>query len=145
MPINWRTDYGIRLVFELALMGEGTRATVRDISEASSVPYDYARTIIRDLVGAGVLRSRRGVGGGVEIARAQEDISILDIFHALNEPPTLALCTDAAGICQRKEICPMHVSIWDELDGRIRDYLGSVTVADMVHIGGPLRAESSPC
>lgn len=144
MPINWRTDYGIRLVFELAKLGEGTRATVRDISEASHVPYDYARTIVRDLVGAGILKSRRGVGGGVEIAQPHGDITILDIFRALKEPPTLALCTDAAGLCQRKQTCPMHITIWNELDGRIVEYLGSVTVADAVELGAEI-AENTPC
>jgi len=139
VPINWRTDYGIRLVYELACMGVGVRATVRNISEASGVPYDYARTIVRDLVGAGVMSSRRGVGGGVEITRPHDEITILEIFRALDEPPTLALCTDAGGICARTETCPMHVSIWNDLDRLIVDYLGSMTIAKAVELGLPLR------
>lgn len=145
MPINWRTDYGIRLVYEIAKLGPGVRTTVRKLSESAEVPYDYARTIVRDLVAAGVLTSRRGVGGGVQLARPAEDIVVLDVFEALGEPPTLALCTDAGGICQRSDLCPMHVSIWNHLDGVIKEYLGSVSFAHTVAVGRALPVTPDGC
>lgn len=145
MPINWRTDYAIRIVFEIAKMESGTRATVRDLAEAASVPYDYARTIVRDLVAAGVMTSRRGVGGGVELARDRSEISVLDVFRALGEPVSLALCTDAGGVCGRKDTCPMHVSIWTELDRMMESYLAGVTFEDAVRIAATLPASPEDC
>lgn len=138
MPINWRTDYGIRLSFELARCDHGTRATVRQLSEAADVPYDYARTIVRDLVAGGVLNSRRGVGGGVQFARPIDEITLLDIFRALGEPATLALCTEAHAGCGRSEDCPMHNVFWRELDDTIAQYLGSV------HLGRVLEQAGAP-
>ncbi len=145
MPINLRTDYGIRLVFEIAKMEPGTRATVRRLAEAASVPYDYARTIVRELVAAGVMNSHRGVGGGVELARHQSEISVLDVFRAMQEPASLALCTDAGGVCGRVDLCPMHVSVWRELDGIIERYLGEVTFADMVRVAATLPSTPEEC
>lgn len=138
MPINWRTDYGIRLVFELAKLGEGTRTTVRVLAGSANVPYDYARTIVRDLVAAGVLASHRGVGGGIEMAAPAADTRVADVFRALGEPLSLALCTDAGGNCRRKETCPMHQSIWAQLDSKIEEYLGTVTFATVVEVGDTL-------
>jgi Rrf2 family protein len=145
MPINWRTDYGIRLLYELARLPAGTRATVRDLSEAADVPYDYARTIVRDLVVAGLLESRRGVGGGVQLAGPAADLTVLDVFRALDEPVSLALCTDAGGVCGRTSTCPMHVSIWSELDDITERYLGGVSFQRIVDIGSTLPATVEDC
>jgi Rrf2 family protein len=136
MPINWRTDYGIRLAYELARHDEGTRATVRQLSEAAEVPYDYARTIVRDLVVGGVLNSRRGVGGGVQFARPIAEVTLLDIFLALDEPVTLALCTQGATMCTRSEDCPMHNVFWLELDRMVSNYLKGVDLSRVVAQGG---------
>jgi Rrf2 family protein len=143
VPINWRTDYGIRLVFELAKLGDGTRATVRELSETSNVPYDYARTIMRDLVRAGILTSRRGVGGGVELARSAADICVLDVFRAMNEPASLALCTDAGGECGRMECCPMHNIVWQEMDDVISRHLAATSFDKIVTLGRELEGNAS--
>ena len=141
MPINWRTDYGIRLVYELTRLGDSTRATVRQLSEAAEVPYDYARTIVRDLVAQGILTSRRGVGGGVELARPSADITVLDVFHALSEPASLALCTKAGGTCSRSGTCPLHKCIWRELDEMIAGYLSKVDFATAANLGRGLEVD----
>ncbi len=145
MPINWRTDYGIRLVLELAKLGSGTRSTVRTLSESAEVPYDYARTIVRDLVAGGVLTSHRGVGGGVELAAPAGDTTVLSVFRALSEPVSLALCTDAGGVCGRKTTCPMHVAVWTELDEYMQDYLGRITFARAVEVARTLPASPEDC
>ncbi|MDZ4168139.1 MAG: Rrf2 family transcriptional regulator [Coriobacteriia bacterium] len=145
MPINWRTDYGVRLVYEISKKPEGTRATVRDLSGSAEVPYDYARTIVRDLVTSGIMRSFRGVGGGVELTRSPQEITILDVFRALGEPVSLALCTDAGGVCGRQDTCPMHVAIYNDLDAMMADYLGRVSFRDAVEIGSALPESAEDC
>lgn len=141
MPINWRTDYGIRLVFELSKLGDGTRTTVRRLSESANVPYDYARTIVRDLVAAGVLDSHRGVGGGVELAAPAAETTVLQVFKALGEPASLALCTDAGADCVRVETCPMHQSIWAGLDDIIVRYLADADFERIAKLGMEFEAK----
>lgn len=133
MAINWRTDYAMRMLYEVAKLGEGARATVREAAEAADVPYDYARTIARDLAARGLLRSKRGVGGGIELARPADEISMLDIFRAMDEPASLALCTQEAR-CPREKGCPIHVGLWVELDGVIETYLKQTTLAQAVDL-----------
>lgn len=140
MAINWRTDYAIRLMCEVAGLGEGVRDTVRRTSESTGVPYDYARTIARDLVNAGLLQSRRGVGGGIELARSAEMISILDIFEAMGEPPSISLCTADPTICVRSDTCGIHHGVWQDVDGMIRDYLANTTLAKAVGVALELKS-----
>lgn len=131
MAINWRTDYAIRLLYELAKQGPGVRDTVRHTAELAEVPYDYARTIARDMVNAELLRSRRGVGGGIELARPADEITILDIFHAMGEPPSLSLCTQGRA-CHRSSACQIHTSVWCELDELVGKHLATSTLGAAV-------------
>lgn len=135
MPIQWKTDYAIRLMYETALLEPGQRVTVRTLAGQAQVPYDFARVIAHELVVKGLLKSHRGVGGGVELARPAEEISLLDIFRAFDEPASLALCTRDPSVCARSPICPMHNSVWYELDRRIADYLRGTTLADVAKAG----------
>lgn len=135
MPIQWKTDYAIRLMYEAALLGPGARATVRTLATRAGVPYDFARVIAHELVVTGLLASHRGVGGGVELGRAADEITLLDIFHALGEPPSLALCTRDPSVCPRSPECPMHNAVWSELDRRIAEYLRGITLAGVVSAG----------
>ncbi len=138
MAINWRTDYAIRLMCELAKNSAGERDTVRRTADAVSVPYDYARTIARDLVSAGLLTSRRGVGGGVVLARPAEEITILDIMKAMDDEASLSLCTKNPAVCGRVETCAIHVGVWRGLDVLIEGYLARHTLADAVALGTEL-------
>ena len=140
MAINWRTDYAIRLMCEIAKRGFGERDTVRRTAETVSVPYDYARTIARDLVSAGLLNSRRGVGGGIELARSAEQISILDVMRAMDDQASLSLCTADPSICGRSDTCPIHFGVWRGLDVMIEGYLSQHTLADAVALGSQLEA-----
>ncbi len=144
MAITWRTDYAIRIMYELACLGAGERATVRSLSESANVPYDFARVISHDLVQAGLLNSRRGVGGGVELASSAESITLREIFSAMGEPASMALCTTGeVPVCPRTGTCAMHHGVWTELDRRIDDYLSSVTLADTVKNGVRLSAAAN--
>lgn len=142
MAINWRTDYAIRLLYEVAVLGPGARDTVKRTAGAANVPYDYARTIARDLAAAGLLKSRRGVGGGVELARPADEISMLDIFNAMGEPTSMSLCT-RGHLCERIETCSVHAGVWDGLDVAIEEYLARATLADSVTLGAQLLAQAN--
>lgn len=138
MAINWRTDYAIRLMVEIARLGPGARDTVKRTAETACVPYDYARTIARDLAACGLLKSRRGVGGGVELGREPEDITMLDIFNAMGEPASMSLCTRGQ-VCDRTGFCPTHAGVWHGLDVAIEEYLARATLAHSVELGNELR------
>jgi len=131
VAINWRTDYAIRMLYELAKQGPGVRDTVRHTAELADVPYDYARTIARDMVAAGLLTSRRGVGGGIELARSSNAITMLEIFRAMGEPTSLSLCTQGR-VCSRSPSCTIHSGVWRELDDLIEKHLAKSTLGHAI-------------
>lgn len=135
MPVQWRTDYAVRLMYEAALLGPGTMATVQQLAESGSVPYDFARQIANELVRGGLMISQRGARGGVGLAKPAEEISLYDIFICMGERPTLSLCTFDPGVCGRTSACPVHNSVWRDLDAMIATQLKSATLVSCVKRG----------
>ncbi len=141
MPVAWRTDYAIRLVYELARLGADVQESIGVVAERADVPYDFARQIANRLAREELLVSRRGAKGGFSLARPADEISLLDIFLAMDEKPTMSLCTHVENACGRAPWCPAHVGVWKPLDDLITDYLRGATIADAVRQGIELGRE----
>jgi len=130
MEITRRTDYAIRILLELARVGGGP-LSVREIAERGEVPYMFARGIQRDLLGAGLVDSRRGAKGGV-LARPAEDITLLDVVDATQPGDTsCSVCSRDPQWCSRMKDCQVH-KVWSDLDALVRDQLSSKSLAGLV-------------
>jgi len=140
MPVAWRTDYAIRIMYEAARLGPGGKASIGSISAEADVPYDFARQIANKLAHEGLLVSRRGSKGGFLLSRPAEEISLLDIFRAMDEKPTMSLCTQVEGACGRTDTCPVHHGVWRPLDGMIERQLASMTLEEALRKGNELQA-----
>src|ERR671919_718646 len=70
VKVSTRGDYASRALLSLALHRDDPRPTsVRDIAERTGLPQPYLEQILLALKGAGLVRSKRGVGGGYVLAR----------------------------------------------------------------------------
>ncbi|MYJ43385.1 MAG: Rrf2 family transcriptional regulator, partial [Acidimicrobiaceae bacterium] len=69
MRVSTRGDYASRALLSLALHGENAPTSVREIAERTALPQPYLEQILLALKGAGLVRSKRGVGGGYVLAR----------------------------------------------------------------------------
>src|SRR5258706_16469408 len=66
---------------------DGTGPTsVRDIAERTAIPQPYLEQILLALKGAGLVRSKRGVGGGYVLARSPAEITLGEIVSAVDGP-----------------------------------------------------------
>ncbi len=142
MAIAWRTDYALRIMYETARLGEGGMASVSVLAECADVPYDFARQIANRLSHQGLLRSKRGARGGFLLARPADEITMLDVFVAMDERPTMSLCTHSEHVCARQELCPVHNALWLQLDDVIERHLSGLTLAQAVAVGDKLAEEA---
>lgn len=138
VPITKRTDYAVRILHELARLGPGVKSTARVISESAGVPPEYARAIVSSLVEANLIASQRGVGGGIELARNAEDITLMDVLSVMEQHVSLSFCSNTPDVCPRSDRCPVH-RVWIDLDQEIAGYLANVTLADLVARGEELQ------
>jgi len=87
VKVSTRGDYAARALVSLALhTADSGPTSVRDIAERTGLPQPYLEQILLALKGAGLVRSKRGVGGGYVLARPAEDITLADIVSAVDGP-----------------------------------------------------------
>jgi len=130
MQITRKTDYAIRMLVHLTIEDKGGPVSVRRLAELGDVPYSFARAVQRDLGSAGLVNTTRGARGGMRLARAAEDISLLDIVTAMQGAPSLSMCATDPEWCHRSPGCKVH-PIWIEANEYLSTYFGSVTLAGL--------------
>jgi Rrf2 family protein len=134
MEVTRRTDYAIRLLLELARI-DGGPLSVRELAERQGVPYAFARGIQRELVGAGLVLTRRGAHGGILLARPAEEITLRDIATATQGDVSSSVCSRDPKWCDRMNNCEVH-QVWREVDSLVGDYLATKSLAGLLEKEG---------
>src|SRR5688572_20761640 len=134
MKVSTRGDYASRALLSLALHAEdGTPTSVRDIAERTGLPQPYLEQILLALKGAGLVRSKRGVGGGYVLARPVEDITLGQIVSAVDGPIVAGDFGEPHkdGACDHEGQCVL-LAVWADVGHHMREHLDSFSLADMV-------------
>jgi Rrf2 family iron-sulfur cluster assembly transcriptional regulator len=132
--VSTRGDYASRALLSLALHAGDSRPTsVRDIAERTGLPQPYLEQILLALKGAGLVRSKRGVGGGYVLARPPEAISLAQIVSAVEGPIVAGDFGEphTNGACDHEGQCVL-LALWSEVGEHMREHLDSYSLADMV-------------
>src|SRR5579871_4773920 len=80
---NSKLRYGLCAAVDLAMQPPTEACQSREIAARQEIPGPYLDQILAALKGAGIVRSVRGAGGGYNLARAPERISVGDVVRAL--------------------------------------------------------------
>jgi Rrf2 family protein len=134
VKVSTRGDYASRALLSLALnSGESLPTSVRDIAERTGLPQPYLEQILLALKGAGIVRSKRGVGGGYVLARSPCEITLGQIVSAVDGP---IVAGDFGrphenGACAHEGQCVL-LSVWSEVGEHMRHHLDSFSLQDMV-------------
>jgi Rrf2 family iron-sulfur cluster assembly transcriptional regulator len=131
--ISTRGDYACRALLSLTLhLDEGGPTSVRDIAERTGLPQPYLEQILLALKGAGIVRSKRGVGGGYILAREPGQITLGEIVSAVDGPIAVGDFGEPHqdGACDHEGQCVL-LAVWAGISSRIRSHLDSFTLADI--------------
>ena len=132
--MSTRGDYASRALLSLALHAEeAPTQSVRDIATRTGLPQPYLEQILLALKGAGLVRSKRGVGGGYVLAREPESISLAQIVSAVDGPIQAGDFGEPHqnGACDHEGQCVL-LSVWAEVGEHMRVHLGDHSLAEMV-------------
>jgi Rrf2 family protein len=131
MYITARADYAIRAMAELAVLPANGRITVAALGTSADIPIKFLEAIFSDLVKASLVTSKRGAGGGYELARAAEEISIADIVRAV-DGPLAAVGGRAPEQTTYLGASAALTSVWIALRAAMRDVLEATSLDDVV-------------
>lgn len=106
-------EYALRAVVYMA--GEAPEArTTAQIARATKVPAAYLAKVLQGLRRGGIVAIRRGIGGGVALAREPAGLTILDVVQAVE--PLQRIHTCPLGLASHgKHLCPLHRRMDDAL------------------------------
>jgi Rrf2 family iron-sulfur cluster assembly transcriptional regulator len=127
MKVSTRGDYAARALLSLALHGSDHPTSVKEIAERTGLPQPYLEQILLAVKGAGLVTSKRGVGGGYVLARPPEEISLADILAAVDGP--LITLMDEHDHCEGH--CVLQ-EVWVGVSEEMRRFLEGYTLADLV-------------
>jgi Rrf2 family protein len=131
MKVSTRGDYASRALLSLALRADHTiPISVRDLA---GLPQPYLEQILLSLKGVGLVRSKRGVGGGYVLARLTSDITLAEIVAAVDGPIVAGDFGEPHkdGACDHEGQCVL-LGVWADVGNHMREHLSSFTLADMV-------------
>jgi Rrf2 family iron-sulfur cluster assembly transcriptional regulator len=135
VKVSTRGDYASRALLSLALHATDGPVSVRDIAERTALPQPYLEQILLALKGAGLVRSKRGVGGGYVLAREPAEINLAEIVSAVDGPIQAGAFgqphTD--GACDHEGQCVL-LAIWRDVGAQMRALLEGYTLADLAAI-----------
>jgi Rrf2 family protein len=112
MQIPRKIEYALRAMIHLADVPEGV-ANGNQIAEHEHIPKYFLEKVIRDLMRSGLVRSRRGPGGGYQLSRPAETISFKDIIEAVEGPINLNVCLEGTSTCSLQPRCRMF-RVWED-------------------------------
>ena len=130
MRISERVDNAVRAMAELAAT-DGSHAKAEAIATSQGISLKFLLDIFRDLKRGELVRSKRGPDGGFTLSRPPEEISLADIFRAVDGP--LADVHDESlrdlSYAGPAEALP---EVWMAIRGSLRRVLETVSLADLV-------------
>jgi Rrf2 family protein len=134
MLINQKKQYALRAVFELARHPDGPHLKSAEIARSQAIPQRFLEIILNQLKHAGIVAAKRGYTGGFRLNRPAHEITVRQIFQALDES-----CGEATACvsCVLSGDCPFFGScvfmpLWAQLQDAIDHICRSTTIQKLI-------------
>ncbi len=131
MRISERVDNAVRAMAVLAEGDPPEAVKAEVVARSQDISLKYLLDIFRDLKRAQLVRSKRGPDGGFTLSMPAEDISLADIFRAVDGPLADIHDESLRGI-EYPAPAEQLPAVWMAIRESLRNVLERVTIADLV-------------
>lgn len=126
MKFTKATNYALHTTLMLVTVSPAKPIGVQQLAEAQDVSPIYLSKILTKLVTAGMIESISRAKGGISSVAKKEDISFLDIIHAIEGTASLFECNFVHG-----EGCSIQ-AVMTEAEEKIQSHLRNTKLTDLV-------------
>jgi Rrf2 family nitric oxide-sensitive transcriptional repressor len=140
MRLSLQTDFALRTLIYVA--GRPGRAKIADVAEFYRISMHHLAKVVGQLARLNYVRSLRGIGGGIELARPAQEIRIGEVVRAFEGNLHLLDCVGSEGVCAIQPGCKLR-RVLARAELIQMEYLNQVRLSDVVEPGGQL-AEFMP-
>jgi Rrf2 family iron-sulfur cluster assembly transcriptional regulator len=133
MILQRASELTIRAMLFLALQESGKLSPVHEIAEHVGVSEAYLAKILQRLTSTGIVRSFRGPGKGMELARTPSSITLASLIQIIEGAKVEDECVLGLEICTEEAPCALHKE-WIPIRAAINKLLEETTLADLAEI-----------
>ena len=116
-----KAKYGLRAMLELAREHGRGPILIGHVAEHEGIPKKFLESILLDLKRRGLVQSRKGPGGGYQLGRAPERISVGEVIRALDGPLALVSCVSQTAYAPCEECVTERDCAVRRLFQKVRD------------------------
>ncbi|MFW6049239.1 MAG: RrF2 family transcriptional regulator [Candidatus Bipolaricaulota bacterium] len=134
MRVTKKSGYGLVAMTELAQKFDSSFLSTKRIANKYDLPQPFLEKIMRELKDAGLVEVKRGRGGGYELSKQPEEISIESVISVLEDgslAPVDCLLPDGNDPCPLRDNCPT-LQLWKVIYKKFLIVLQSFTLADLL-------------
>jgi len=125
------TDYGVGLMTCLARRPSEDPVAARDLALVIGLPLPTVSKVLKLLAGGELLVSTRGANGGYALARRPTDISLAEVFEALEGPLAVTTCAGNSGcVCELEASCGLKPN-WNWINRELLGTLRGISLQTM--------------
>ena len=128
MKLTTKVHYSVKALLDLTLQPNFGPASVRSIAMRQQLPTPYLEKLLIQLRQADIVRAYRGTSGGYQLAKAPEDITLEQIFLALEETMEPLTPPDSSDTQATDWVTQ---SVWRQLQQKFNQALYSITLAEL--------------
>jgi Rrf2 family nitric oxide-sensitive transcriptional repressor len=138
MQFTHFTDYSLRTLIYLGAQ-QSMLATISEVAEKYGISKSHLTKVVHQLANRGYIKTMRGKGGGMRLARLPQLINIGDVVRDMEENINLVECFNA-----KNQNCPLLPacilkSVLLEARKNFFDTLDCYTLADLLTNQSSLR------
>ena len=123
--LSQKSDYGLILLSNVA-KSKGV-ISVSSVAKKNKLSSKFLSQVANELKKAGIITSKEGVSGGYSLAKAANEIKILDVLVALDGGLVKGDCFEEDHECN----CGAK-DMWISMKQQMEETIGRKTVADLV-------------
>ncbi len=126
MRLSNLADYAVITMSQAATHCGDGRVSAAELASETGLPVPTVQRLVSKLTAAGLLRSVRGAGGGLQLGRPAAAITVADIVEAVEGPIALTACVEGTD-CEHETGCTMKPH-WPIINAKLRGALAEITL-----------------
>lgn len=131
MRLSSMADYAVVTMRAASQHCGGSRTSATQLAEETRIPLPTTQKLVSLLSRGGLLKSMRGAGGGIQLARPAAAISLADIIEAVEGPIAMTACVEnGRHDCGLEDACQVKPH-WGVINDAIRGALDDVSLASL--------------
>ena len=130
MKMNTSVRYGLMAAAYVAQNCDEGCVQAKDIAREYNIPLAYGQVIMGQLCMVDVLRSKRGPHGGYTLARPAKEISLLEIWEAIDGPLDSNL--EMAEITRNAPFSIKMEKVWQQATDKGKAVLAKAKLSNMI-------------